>query len=661
MDNRHEMGLIIDGQGNIIRANEAWVRFCKKHGLAEEVWKIGSNYISYVKSCNEVTELSVVEKILNTDSWKEQQIYSFPSDSGEIQWLSVQAKPVMLGKDQNKGALLFHEPLNLHTIEPITAESILESMTDGFYLLDDSFKFVYINEIAEKNIQRKKSDVIGRDLLEVFPGVEGSNFHRKLINSLEENKVVNFEEYFETLSSWYYVKVHPLKKGGLAIYFQDISERKQTEEKLKEYAYYDHLTGLPNRRWLTRKAKSLMEQKKKFTMFFIDLDNLKFVNALHNFHVGDKVIQMIAGKLIQLPGDKCFAGRLDSDEFGIVYLPDTGERLEGFANKLKAIFEQPFKVDEFQSVPVHASIGIACYPYDSENLPELSSCAETAMYEAKKTSGTSYSFFRPKMKEERARQSKIEEGLAGNLKENGYYFTVQPQINGETGELRGVEVLSRWNHPELGEISPVEFIQIAEQAGSSGSLTYVLLKEVFGTVKKWELAYHWNIKTAINMTPSLLANPDFFDVFFNLLDSYGIRPELIEIEITEQAEMTYSGNTLKNLHRCYSKGMSIAIDDFGTGFSMLAYLTSFPIDKIKVDRYFIQRIGQDSKSEALLKSLIQLAHNIKCEILAEGVERPEEVSFLKANGCTMYQGYYFDKPMKPHDFEEKYLANRHRF
>ena len=163
------------------------------------------------------------------------------------------------------------------------------------------------------------------------------------------------------------------------------------------------------------------------------------------------------------------------------------------------------------------------------------------------------------------------------------------------------------------------------------------------------------------MTPSLLANPDFFDDFFQLIDQYGVDPKLIEIEITEQAELTYSDRTLENLKLCESKGISIAIDDFGTGFSMIAYLTHYPISKIKVDRFFVQKIGQDKKSEAVLTSLIHLAKSIECELLAEGVERPEEVAFLSANDCTLYQGYLFDKPMNLQEFEDKYLKQNHRY
>src|SRR5690606_9838844 len=181
--------------------------------------------------------------------------------------------------------------------------------------------------------------------------------------------------------------------------------------------------------------------------------------------------------------------------------------------------------------------------------------------------------------------------------------------------------------PEFGEVSPLEFIQIAQETGAIFPLTVHLLEEVFAQLKTWEHRYGWKLSTAINMTSPLLSNPRFFDKFIELMDQYDIDPGLIEIEITEQAELTYSPQTLENLLLYKSKGMSIAIDDFGTGFSMISYLTTFPINKIKIDRSFVQKIGHDCKSQAVLKSLIYLAKSIECELLAEGVEKMEEVRF----------------------------------
>lgn len=540
-------------------------------------------------------------------------------------------------------------------IQSITAETVLESMTDGFYLLDDQFNFEYINEVAEKMIGIERAEIMGRFVLEVFPTIRGSNLENQCLRVAKTNEIVEFEEYFDSFDAWFKIKLIPVKRGRLAIYFQNINQQKILEGKLTDFAYCDDLTGLPNRRKMTEIALSLKDKKKKFSFFYINLDNLKFINALYNYSSGDKVMISVAERLQTLVDQRCHIGRLEGDEFIVVRESKPGERLEAFAEELLDIFREPFMLADFQSAYVSASIGIACIPFDTERLRELVAFAETAMYEAKMKKGPSYSFYRPKMKANRERRVLIEKSLMNCLEGSGFYFTVQPQISGGGINLSGIEVLARWNHPVLGELSPLEFIEIAEQSGTIAHLTTHLLHGVFKMIKDWENRYGWDVKTAINMTPSLLANPVFFETFFDLMEHYGVRPDLLEVELTEHAEMAYSETTMRNLEICRDKGISIAIDDFGTGFSMISYLTQFPINKIKIDRYFIRKIGEDAKSEAVLKSLIHLAQSIQCELLAEGVERPEEVEFLKENSCTVFQGYYYDKPLKIKDFEEKYL------
>lgn len=661
MNTFEEFMIVINERGIIIRVNQAWVDFCLEHHAPETTWKVGSDYYGHLDRHGKHSELHAVQQVVNNEKKEHHQMYPFSIKDGGTQWFSIKVRPIQLPDNPSNGAIVILKPVSLHTVQPITAESVLESMTEGFCLMDDEFKINYMNEIGEQLLQVKREDVVGREMWESIPGSRGTTFYNEYHRALKEKITIQFEEFFSPLNAWFNVKVCPLKRGGLALYFQNISERKETEQKLMEYAYFDYLTGLPNRRRMTQIATSLKNQEVKFSFFYINLDNLKFVNALHNYNSGDKVLTSVANRLKVLANDKCQIGRLDGDEFIIIYQSPKGERLEGFADRLIGIFEKPFILEDFQSVNVFVSIGIACFPFNAEQLPDLISFAETAMYEAKKVRGSSYSFFRPKMNVERNRRVKIEEGLLGNVCDIGFYFTIQPQIDGRSGKVVGIEVLSRWNHPELGELSPLEFIDVAEQSGTIGSMTSCLLTEVFTKLKEWETNYGWNLTTAINMTPSLLANPTFFNEFFRLLDQYEIKPELIEIEITEQAELTYSERTLENLLLCKSKGISIAIDDFGTGFSMIAYLTHFPINKIKIDKFFIRKIGEDSKSEAVLKSLIHLAKSIECELLAEGVERPEEVVFLMDNECTIYQGYLYDKPLKIDEFEEKYLRNEFRF
>ncbi|RNF38811.1 EAL domain-containing protein [Planococcus salinus] len=654
-----EFLVAIDRNGTILRVNQSWIDFCVSHEISALLWQTGANYLDGLEKAGNAKELSSIKQVLRNEVNEHELVHPFLLGENETQWLQVKVRGISSASEDSNGAIIYHKPITPYSnsLQPITAEIVLESMTEGFCLLDDSMKVIYLNDIAEELLQRKRESMMGRGFFDVFPEAVNTNFQRHYEHVLKKQEIVEFVDYYKPLDTWFQIKACPLKKGRLAIYFQDVSERKKTEAQLMESTFYDYLTGLPNRRLMIQKISSLMEQGNKFSIFHLHIDNLNFINAVHQHHAGDTIMKRTAEKLKVFTNETCYAGRLDGNEFIILRKYRKGENLAEFAHQIEQVFCKPINLANSEEVTVSFSLGIACHPFDAQTTDELLSYAEIAMSEAKNVGGSSCVFFRPKMKALRNRNSVIEEGLGGDLKANGFHYTMQPQIDGNSGNLTGVEVLSRWTHPKLGELSPLEFIQLAEETGNIVPLTSHLLTEVFAQIKEWEKQFGWNLRTAINMTPSLLGNPDFFDSFFKLMDRYKIKPSLIEIEITEQAELTYSPKTLENLLLCKSKGISIAIDDFGTGFSMISYLTHFPITKIKIDKSFVQKIGQDRKSEAVLKSLIHLATSIECELVAEGVERREEAEFLQANNCSIFQGYLYDKPLKVSEFEAKYLQS----
>ncbi|WKA60307.1 EAL domain-containing protein [Planococcus shenhongbingii] len=661
MNKMDEFLIAIDENGTIFKVNQVWIDFCVANDIEESLWKPGANYYDQLIACGKESELQIIKQVISQEAGEYTEMYPFLLKDNVVQWLEVKVRAVALAPGQTRGALLYHKPIGLHSNQMITAEIVLESMSEGFVLLNEQRKFTYLNEMAEKLLQCKRKNVVGRGVLELFPEVLDSPFHHHYEQGIRKKGVLEFIDYFHTLDTWFQIKVYPLKKGGLAIYLQDVSERKKIEEKLVEAAYYDYLTGLPNRRLLFQTARSLIEKGKNFSVFHLNIDNLYFVNAVHHYKAGEIIMKKFAEELKEFSSETCHVGQLDGNEFIVLREVSKQEHVGDVAKRMEDIFLQPVVLENSQKIHVSASIGIACFPFDAQTLDELFSCAEIAMYEAKNVSDSFHSFFHPMMRASYNRKLAIEEGLTGDLKANGFYYTLQPQIDGNSGELIGAEVLSRWVHPEFGEISPLEFIQAAEESGHIVALTSHLCAEVFTQIKDWEARFGWNLRTAINMTPSLLGNPVFFDDFFRLMEQYKIHPKLIEIEITEQAELSYSPQTLKNLLLCKSKGISIAIDDFGTGFSMISYLTHFPINKIKIDKSFVEKIGQDRKSEAVLKSLIHLAKSIECDLVAEGVEQIEEAEFLLANDCSIFQGYLYDKPLTVIDFEAKYLQTRFEF
>lgn len=656
-----EFLITIDKNGKIIKVNQAWLDYCTKHELMKSLWTPGADYFGALEKLSKKNELESIKRILRNEIDEYKQLFPFILADGSTQWFQVKVRGVKDTSDHLQGAVVHHSPVTLHTTQPISAELILESMTEGFYLLDEHMNFIYLNEIGEKLLQCRQEDVIGEPLLDNFNEIIDRPFLYHYERALKEKTVFEFIDYYKPLDTWFQVKAYPLKKGGLAVYFQDVTERKLAEAKLADSAFYDYLTGLPNHRLLAKKVGLLVKEEKQFSVLHLSIDNLNFLNAAHHYNVGDNIIKKVADVLSELADKSCFVAHMSRNEFIVLEEAGSPETSARLAEHIEEIFQFPICLENSEIIHVSVSVGVAEYPMDSPLVDEVFSYAELAMEEAKKIRGASHAIFRPAMKLSRDRRAAIEKGLTGDLKKNGFYFVLQPQIDGNTGKISGTEVLSRWTHPELGEIPPLEFIRVAEETGAIFPLTAHLLEEVFAQLKTWENRYGWKLSTAINMTSSLLSNPRFFDKFIELTDQYDIDPGLIEIEITEQAELTYSPQTLENLLLYKSKGMSIAIDDFGTGFSMISYLTTFPINKIKIDRSFVQKIGHDGKSQAILKSLIYLAKSIECELLAEGVEQIEEAQFLQANDCHVFQGYLFDKPMKRADFEWKYIQGAHNF
>ena len=259
------------------------------------------------------------------------------------------------------------------------------------------------------------------------------------------------------------------------------------------------------------------------------------------------------------------------------------------------------------------------------------------------------------MTAELTRRLNIEQALSEDLRQNGLYFVFQPQIDGVTKEMVGFEVLSRWNHPTLGNISPLEFIGIAEETGNISILTYYLMEEVFSKVSTWIKTVGFSKKVSFNVTSYLLSQKTFFQDLFYLLNRFHIPYHQIELEITEETQLEVDQCTLDNVKACRERGIQIAIDDFGIGFSVLKSLTHFPIDKIKIDKYFTQRLGKDTQTESIIKSIVYLAHSLDCILVAEGVESSKELQGLTDLGCRYFQGYYFSWPLGIEEFEQMYI------
>ncbi|EIM08451.1 PAS/PAC sensor-containing diguanylate cyclase/phosphodiesterase [Planococcus antarcticus DSM 14505] len=653
IEERDDLVVLLDTNGFVLLANNKWINYCPQREWPAFSRKIGMDYLGFLKKTRNLVELENIQDMLQGKAQKHFQLN--PSYTGDrTEWLSTKYRSFPLD-DGSNGVILYQQPVNLQSVSSLHNEHILENMTDAFYLLDHQMNFYFLNAQSEQLLHCQRENLIGKNLWAAFPETTKTALYPNYNRAMQERVPVKFTEYYKLLDSWFTVRVYPIENDGLAVYYQTISKQLAIEEGLGKFACADYLTGLPTRRKIEEEIGALLQKDTPFSLLYLNLDNFKYINTFYTHKNGDKVIKSIVARLKKLIDAQDLVGRLEGDELVIVRRHRKDNDVLAFTKKVSTLFNQPFSLGCSNFVDVSASIGVISCPADSQEFVDLMTYSEIAMRKAKGQKGSSFCIFDSTMSDNLTRRMLIEQSLTEDLKSLGFYFAIQPQIDAATSRVRGVEVLARWHHPELGMISPIEFIAIAEETDTIERLTEHLMVDVFSYMKTRENQYGSMLPTAINITPSLLDSTTFFDKLFSMLDNFGISPTLIEIEITESVELRYSETTLTNLLACRAKGISIALDDFGTEFSSLAYLLDFPVNKIKMDKSFINKIGYDPKSEAVLKSLIQFVNSVDCALVAEGVEQAHEALFLTMNGCNIHQGYLYDKPMLPKVFDEKYL------
>ncbi|SDE92535.1 PAS domain S-box-containing protein/diguanylate cyclase (GGDEF) domain-containing protein [Bhargavaea beijingensis] len=535
---------------------------------------------------------------------------------------------------------------------------IMSGLASAFYVLDENSDFIYMNEKAARLLGQEGKDLEGRNAWTEFPDAVPAGL-KEMYDRIRETGIAETKEiYYRPAGLWLQVDAQEIGEGRIAVLFHDISRYKEAETRLELLAYRDNLTGLPNRSSAIQRITESIGKGKPFSVVLFDIDSFRQLNDLHGHQAGDRYIRGIAERLKGILEDGEVVTRIGADEFIFLTRRTDPDELKQWVQELFRQTAISVRLYDHVSFSASASVGISRYPEDATTTAELLSMADHAMHESKTKRGNCFQLFHDQMRKRLDRRRVIEDDLfSGNFKENGFACVVQPQLDGESGRLLGIETLSRWDHPELGVLPPSEFIPIAEETGKIKELTIHLLNLVLEKGQRWDMQYGRVPRMAVNVTSSLLNDKQFFSTIMKMLGKWEIPPDRFEIEITEWKETLSSNLVLSNLRKCRSQGISVAIDDFGTGFSGLSYLTNFPVDKIKIDRFFVSGIGRVGKSEAILKSVVSLAEGLGCELIAEGVETGEQRRFLLGIGCRGIQGYYFDAPLPPGEFEEKYLRS----
>ena len=432
----------------------------------------------------------------------------------------------------------------------------------------------------------------------------------------------------------------------------DITQRKKMEEKLELLAYYDTLTGLPNRILFERKVIECIEQNQRLAIMNIDIDDLKRINDLFGQEAGDNYLKYIANLLTKVMENTDMVAHLSGNQFAIAHLID--ENNDDTENILELLFQQiriPWKIDK-DNLFVTSSIGVAKFPEHGGSFPVLMQNAEIAMFNQKDNGKDGYTFFRPMMYEETLKIGQMNTELRKAIEYEEFVLHYQPQYDLKTGEMIAMEALIRWEHPLKGIIPPMEFIPYSEKTGQIVPISIWVLKTAIMQKREWEKKGFETLKIAVNMSGHVIADEAVVDLLCRMLEMFVIKPGEIEIEVTETAVMLDLDIAKDSLERLRSYGISIAMDDFGTGYSSLTYLHTLPFDILKMDREFIKNIKAEDEDSFLYKTVIDLAHNMDLIIIAEGIETKEQKDFLLKNNCDIGQGYFFSKPVPALEIEK---------
>jgi diguanylate cyclase (GGDEF)-like protein/PAS domain S-box-containing protein len=437
---------------------------------------------------------------------------------------------------------------------------------------------------------------------------------------------------------------------------RDISGQRQVEREIKQLAYYDSLTGLPNRALFEERFRRVLNTADRLghmaALLFIGVDNLKTINDTRGHACGDRLLKLVGQRLVKIVPEGSTVVRWEGDKF-IVLLPglDSAEAADAVAKDILQAFVEPCEVDDRRYF-VTASVGGAIYPQHGTDGDKLLKHADMAMYAAKEQGRNTYCSFTEEMNRRVLERSELEYNLRQALAREEFFLVFQPQVDQMTGKVLGAEVLLRWQHSENGLISPGQFIPLAEESGLILPIGHWVLQTACAQNKAWQLAGYPPMPIAVNLSARQFQQPDFFDQVAQVLKDTGLAPCYLELELTESLLMADAQAAAETLRALRNLGVGIAIDDFGTGYSSLSYLKRFPIDRIKIAQEFVLDINRDPEDAAIVETIIAMAHGLGLDIVVEGVETESQLQFLRARKCRVMQGYYFGRPMPAEGFVE---------
>lgn len=645
---------ILDGDGKIIRANKEWQNLL---GYPLDFIK-GKTIFDFVDPDHKEAAKEKMARLKNQESLLNfESCYRHKDGSRRyIEWRGIPQGDVIYTSGRDVTELKQQQE---------TLRKLLFAINQSPFpivITNLSAEIEYVNDAFLRSNSYSKGEVLGRNPRFLKSGktpaqnyvdmwsalTQGKAWQGELINRKKDG-----EEYIEKSIIYPVRNEHNIVTHYLA-HKEDITEKKSSVEQIKNLSHYDQITGLPNHILLEERFRHYIglakTYKEPLTLMWLDIDNFRAINDELGHSLGDELLLQIAQIFKLLVRDQDTLSRQSGDEFIFLLPRINGNDAALMATRLLDTLALPITLNKNELI-INASIGIAVYPNDGNTLEALSMKGETAMYRVKKEGRNGYRFFTSEMQEHSSRVLTLGAALNHAIARNELFLAYQPQICLTNQTLIGAEVLLRWNHPQLGNISPAEFIPVAESNGLIVPIGDWVLQTALAQLRHWQQANLPHIVIAVNLSAIQFLQQDLVSNIVRFIQESGVSPGTLELELTEATAMNNPEKAIITMQELNAQGLHLAIDDFGTGYSSLSYLKRFDIKKLKIDQSFVRELHNNVEDQAIVTAIIQMACSLGIKTIAEGVETAEQLEFLRQHGCDEAQGYFYGRPMPASDFE----------
>ena len=574
----------------------------------------------------------------------------------------MKAKPVTHAVPEAARVALPQAAQGLDSLVQLTMRlsTTLASISEAFVTLDRAGCFTYVNHESERLLQFKAADLLGETIWLKLGKTVQEPLQQHINMALTSNQRVEFEAFFANLNIWLEVRIHPFAEG-LAVYFRDVSPRKAAEAKIHHLAFYDPLTGLPNRQHLLDSLAHALDESartgQRGALMFIDLDNFKVINDTLGHHKGDLLLQKVAERLTGCIRKEDLVARLGGDEF-VVLLQNLGAesdvalaKMQVVSSKILVTLDAPYDLAGYAH---HSTCSIGVTPFghplvaahsSANTLNDLLKQADLAMYQSKSLGRNQVCFFDPAMQAVATANAALSADLRAALQTQQFEVVYQPQFD-RARRMVGAEALLRWQHPQHGPVSPEDFIPVAEETGLILPLGEWVLGQACAQLAVWALQPHTaQLCIAVNVSARQFRHPGFVDSVVAAIQSSGCRADRLKIELTESLLAESTDSAIAKMNALKALGVALALDDFGMGYSSLSYLHRLPLTQLKIDKSFVTEVCSNRNAAAISHAIIVMAQSLGMAVMAEGVETEAQWRFLADQGCGYFQGYLLCPPL----------------